>query len=184
MHLNKRNLDNLLDVFIFCELYVAHRDFVLYKNVAKHNTLNWEQAENVANLCNMLVKTNEAKPTDFIKTDDQNSNDAIDKYQILKFKLDLIKDTYGAKKRDQIYKAVKRFYRKKTFCYPMDNYFNRLGVAFYLYSRGLFNLQYVIDNFYFEISLFDGTKKPLKLKNVIRVYANIKENIKHYKKYF
>jgi hypothetical protein len=181
MNINKRNLDNLLDIFIFCELYVAHRDFILHRNVAKHDTLNWYKAEKVADLCNMLVKTNKAKPIDFIKTDDQKSNEVIDKYEILKLKLNLIKDNYGAKKRDQIYKAVKSFYRKKVFCYPMDNYFNRLGVAFYLYSRKLFTLEYVIDNFYFEISLFDGTKKPLKLKNVMRVYANIKENIKHYK---
>ena len=180
MIINNRNKAHLEDLFLFCHLYNSYRDFELYRRLTKHNTLTYDKAESLATLCNMLVKTKTAKPTDFIKTEDEKGNNAIDKYKLLKNNLNFIKQNFGVKKRNQIHKAVKRFYRKNTFCYQMDSYFTFLIFGFYIYQKGIIDFNYFLNTYYFEVSLFDGTKKPLKIKNVIRIYANIKEHIKHY----
>lgn len=177
MQLNNKNKKQLEDIFFFCKLYELHRDFIMYRNISKCGTLSWEQAESIASFCNMLVQTKVATPTEFIKTEDTQSNDVIDRYKKLKDFLLLIKVMYGYKKRDQIYKAVKRFHRKKTYCYQMDNYFTNMIFGFYEYTNGNISMETFLSHYYFEISLFNGVRKTLELKKVIKIYQNIKEHL-------
>jgi hypothetical protein len=177
MYLNEKNRNNLQELFIFCHLYNSHRDFILAKNIAKHKTLSWDKAESLSDFCNMIVKTKQSTPIDFIKTEDETGNEVIEKYVILKNNLKFIKDNFGVKTRDEIYKAVKKFFRSKVYCYQMDSYFSFMVFGFYEYQKGTFSFKYFIDNYYFECSLFDGKRKDLELKKVMKMYLYIKNII-------
>lgn len=162
----KTNLHYLVN---FCNLYVAHRDFTLAKRIAKNNPLSYEQAEKMASFFNQLVVTKECNPTDLLHTENDATNAAIDKYLILKKCLQDIKTNYGVPYRNKLHKAVKLFYRKHIFCYEMDSYFTFVINGYFLYVNNLISLEKFKENYYFEVSLFTGKKKPLNLKKVIRI---------------
>jgi len=168
-YLSKRNLEKLNWIFHFCNLYVAHRDFDLAKRIAKKNPLKWEQAESLSNFCNQIVKTKESKPQDFISDEDTNSNEAVDKYLALKVCLTQVKKAFGAKNKDKLYRSVKSFYRKKTYCYQMDSFFTWLINGFFLYVNDLISFETFKKHYYFEVSLFTGKKKQIELKQVIKI---------------
>jgi hypothetical protein len=167
--LSNRNLQRLNWIFHFCNLYIAHRDFDLHKRIAKNNPLNWEQAESLSSFCNQIVKTKESKPQDFISDDDTNSNNAVDKYLALKSCIAQVKYALGAKNKDKLYKSVKAFYRKKMYCYQMDSFFTWLINGFFLYVNDLISFDTFLRNYCFEVSLFTGKKKPIELKQVIKI---------------
>lgn len=161
--------NNLHYIVNFCNLYVAHRDFILAKIVAKNKPLIYEQAEKMASFFNELVVTKQCNPYDLLHTENDSSNEAIEKYLKLKHCLQDIKTNYGVLYRNKLNKAVKLFYRKKIFCYEMDSYFIWLVNGYFLYVNNLISLEQFKENYYFEVSLFTGKNKPLNLKKVIKI---------------
>lgn len=169
MHLSNRNLQKLNYIFHFCNLYIAHRDFDLSKRLAKNKPSTWKQAESLSNFFNQLVVTNETKPQDFISNEEDNSNDAIEKYLILKNCISEVKHSLGVKDKDKLYKSVKAFYRKKIFCYQMDSFFTWLINGFFMYINQHISFDNFKRNYCFEVSLFTGKKKPIEIKQVIKI---------------
>ena len=169
LSLSSRNLEKLKFIFHFCNLYNAHRDFDLAKRIAKNTPMKWEQAESLSNFCNQIVKTKESKPQDFIADDDTNANNAVDKYLALKNCLLQVKNAFGVKKRDKLYKSVKTFYRKKMYCYQMDSFYTYLINGFFMYANSLISFDDFEKYYCFEVSLFTGKKSPIKIKQVIKI---------------
>ena len=169
MKISERNYNKLVWIFHFCNLYQAHRDFDLAKRIAKSNPLNWQQAESLSNLCNQLVVTKESKPQDFISEENQSSNDAIDKYLALKNCIAQVKYGLGAKDKNKLYKSVKAFYRKKMYCYQMDSFFTFLIKGFFMYQNRIISFKEFKDRYCFEVSLFTGKKKPIEIRQVIKI---------------
>jgi hypothetical protein len=168
-YLSKRNLDKIKVLHIFCDLYIFHRDFDLAKRIAKNNPLNWKQAESLSNFCNQIVTTKESKPQDFISDEDTNSNKVIIKYLSLKHRIKQTKLFFGVKNTNELYKSVKKFYRKKMFCYQMDSYFTWLINGLFKYANDFISFDNFKEKYCFEISLFSGKTKPLNLKQAIRI---------------
>jgi len=173
INIKQSNLKKIEEIFIFCNLYKLHRDFLLSKNIAKHDILKWTEAEKISNFCNMLIKTKVSTAKDFIKSEDENANIAIENYNKLKDYLLAIKKNHSVKTRDRIYKAVKIFYKKKYFCYQMDSYFINLSFGVHLLINKQIGELYFEKYYWNEISLFTGKTSPLKLKNVIKIYSKI-----------
>lgn len=183
MNINQRNAQRILDVTLFCRLYELNRDFILQRNLIKHDCTNYKDAEKMADFCNTIIKTRTAKPTDFIQTEDEKNNAVIDAHQNLKKGLNDLKQMFGCKKRDEIYKAVKLFYRKKYFCYEMDCYFIMLIRGYIVLVNGFISYDQFMNVFFVEYSLFDGSKKQLKLKRVVQIFQKINEVISQCTKY-
>ena len=59
----------------------------------------------------------------------------------------------------------------------MDNYFTNMIFGFYEYTNGNISMETFLSHYYFEISLFNGVRKTLELKKVIKIYQNIKEHL-------
>jgi hypothetical protein len=169
MTLSERTHNKATWLFHFCHLYNAHRDFILAKIIVKSKPLKYEQAESLSNFCNQIVATKKAKPQDFIIDEDDKSNDVISSYVVLKDCLKIIKSSLGTKEKDKLYKAVKVFYRKRMYCYQMDSFFTWLINGFYLYINNFISFEHFKNNYCFEISIFDGKKKPIQLRQVIKI---------------
>jgi hypothetical protein len=170
---NQRNSERIEKLAIFCFLYIAHRDFSLAKTIARNKPLAYEQAEKLASFTNQLIKTKESKPADFITEEDKAVNDAIEKYLVLKDSLKRVKEVIGAKEKNNIYKAVKLFYRKRIYGYPMDSYFCNLIDNLFYYSEGYIEKDSFIEYYCNEVCLFTGkwtkvdTRKAFKIAHYI-----------------
>lgn len=169
MRISERNYERVSYLFDFCNLYIAHRDFDLAKRISRNKPLNWKQAESLSSFCNQLVLTNETKPQDFISSENESSDSVIDKYVVLKKCLLGLKARLGAKNRDWIYKQVKAFYKKRMFCYQMDTFYTWLIKGFYLYANNLISFERFMKEYCFEISLFTGKKKPVQIRQVVKI---------------
>lgn len=167
--LSSRNLKRLEYLSHFCNLYLAHKDFDLAKKIAKNNPLKWQQAESLSRLCNEIILTKKSKPQDFISDEDTNANNVVDKHIVLKNCIAQVKKSLGAKNKDKLYKSVKTFYRKKMYCYQMDSFFTWLINGFFLYVNGFISFDTFNSRYCFEVSLFSGQKKPIDLKQVIKI---------------
>lgn len=176
--LKKEKLKDICNVYIFCELYNLHRDFYLNNKIARNKQISYLQAESLSDFCNQLIKTKKSKPQDFMQTEDESCNEVIEAHKKLKDFLIVIKNVYGAKFRDKIYKAVKLFYRKKYFCYQMDSFFTHLFQGLFLLINNIIGYDYFLHYYFVEYSIFDGTKKQLKLKKAAKVYFKIHELLK------
>lgn len=179
MRINRKNLARIETLFHFCHLYTAHRDFKLAETIAKHNPLTWKQAESVSDLCNLIVKTKEAKPQDFIVEEDESANTAIDKYLKLKFALKETRREIGTERKNELYKAVKIFYRKRLFSYQMDTYFTFTINGLQRCIWGQISYYEFMINYCYERNLFTGEKSPISLKQSIRIANKIFEIIEN-----
>jgi len=168
-YLSKRNIEKIKILHSFCGLYIAHRDFDLAKQIAKNKPLKWKEAESLSNFCNQIVTTKESKPQDFISDEDTNSNKAIIKYLSLKHHIKQTKLLCGVKNTNDLYKSVKKFYRKKMFCYQMDSYFTWLINGLFKYVNGFISFDNFKEKYCFEVSLFTGKTKPINLKQAIKI---------------
>lgn len=164
-----RNYLRLQWIYHFCNLYIAYRDFDLNKKIAKNEKLDWNQAESLSNFFNQLVFIKKSKPEDFIHNDDDSANNAIDSYINLKKCLLEIKKHIGTKEKNQLYKAVKLFYRKRTFCYQMDFFYTFLIFGYWNYVNNVISIDNFMKNHIFEVSLFDGRKKMIEIRQVIKI---------------
>ena len=91
MKISNRNYNRIERLYLFCWLYTAHRDFDLAKRIAKNRPLNWKQAESLSDFCNQIVVTKETKPQEFISEENESSDNAIDKYLVLKDCIEQVK---------------------------------------------------------------------------------------------
>ena len=169
MNVNKKNKERIEKLFYFCLLYTSHRDFDLQKGLVKQKPLSYNQAENLSNFFNQLVVTKESLPQDFLIDKEKTINTSIDKYIVLKNILTEVKNKFGAKYKNDLYKSVKKFYRKKMYCYQMDSFFTFVIYGLYLYVNNIISFREFVDNYAFEISIFTGKKSPLKLKSTIKI---------------
>jgi hypothetical protein len=177
MLISQRNYDRVYLLYLFCTLYSKHRDFDLAKKTVKNKPLTWEGAEKLSDFCNMMVTTKKAKPQDFIPSEDDKSNQAIDNYLRLKETLKEIKGAIGTKEKNELYKAVKLFYRKKTFCYQMDSYYMFAVTGFLLYLRGEITYNTFVNYYAVEVSLFKRERTPVNLRKAIKISNYIFECI-------
>ncbi len=173
MKISNRNYNRIEWIYLFCWLYTAHRDFDLAKRIAKHNPLNWKQAESLSDFCNQIIVTNKTNPQEFISEENEVSDNAIDKYLVLKDYIKKVELRLGAKGKNELYKSVKAFYKKKTYCYQMDSFYTILITGFFMYANGMITFQDFLNNYCFEVSLFTGKKSPIKLKYVIKISNHI-----------
>lgn len=169
MNISDKNKEIIKYLNLFCILYISHRDFILYRNVAKHKGLNFESAEVLSSFINQIVTVSKSEPSDFMSTEDERSNDVIDAYTALKECKIYLKDTIGAKAFNDMYKCVKRFYRKKVFCYEMDSNYPNLVHGFKCHIDGVISFNDFYNNYCYEISLFTGKRKPIDLRKAIRI---------------
>lgn len=169
MNVNKRNKDRVEKLFYFCLLYISHRDFDLQKRLSKQKPLNYNQAEKLSNFFNELVVTRESSPQDFIANEEDSINNSIDKYIILKNNLKEVKEKFGAKYKNELYKSVKNFYRKRMYCYQMDSFFTFTIYGLYLYINKIITFEEFLEDYGFEISIFTGKKSLLDLKKTIKI---------------
>lgn len=169
MVISNRNYNKLIYLFHFCNLYKAHRDFDLAKKIAKLKPSTWQDAEVLSNFCNQIIVTKESKPQDFIVEQNESSNNAIDKYLLLKKCINDTKSSLGAKNKDKLYKSVKVLYRKKKFCYQMDSYYTWVITGFFMYINDFISFEQFKNYYCFEISLFTGEKKPINIKQIIKI---------------
>ena len=169
MKISDRNYSKIERLYFFCCLYTAHRDFDLAKKIAKSKPLSWKQAEFLSNFCNQMVSTKKSKPGDFILEDNENSDNAIDKFLALKDCIKLIKMRLGTKGKNELYKSVKHFYRKKIYCYQMDSFYSFLISGLFMYINNLITFQDFLNNYCFEVSLFTGERSPINLKYTIKM---------------
>jgi hypothetical protein len=169
MKISERNYNRIEKLYFFCWLYTAHRDFDLAKKIAKNKPLNWEQAENLSNFCNQIVITKQSTPQDFISDENESSDYAIDRYLDLKDCINQIKCRLGAKTKDKLYKSVKAFYRKKIYCYQMDSYYVYLINGLFMYANNIITYDVFLNNYCFEISLFNGKRRDIDLKYTIKM---------------
>ncbi|MBP6456949.1 MAG: hypothetical protein KA275_09515 [Chitinophagaceae bacterium] len=173
MEISNRNYNRIERLYFFCWLYTAHRDFDLAKRIAKNNPLNWKQAESLSDFCNQIALTNETKPQEFISEENESTDNAIDKYLVLKECIEQVKLRLGAKGKNELYKSVKFFYRKKSYCYQMDSYYTFLINGLFMYVNRMITFQEFLKNYCFEVSLFTGKKTPINLKYVIKMSNHI-----------
>lgn len=178
-NINLNNHNKIVDNIIFCTLYQLYRDFDLRKRCSKAGTLSWKQAESISDLCNTLIKIRQASPDEFIKTEDETSNELITKYNDLKEGLNIIKDKFGPKKKNQLLRAVKTFYRKRSFCYEMDCYYCLLSLGVHNLMSGYITKDQLIEHYFCKYSLFTGKRTNLSLKEVVRVYSKINNTIQN-----
>lgn len=169
MLINKKNKEKIEKLFYFCLLYTSHRDFDLQKRLVKQKPLSYNQAENLSNFFNQLVVTKESLPQDFLIDKEKTINTSIDKYIVLKNILTEVKNKFGAKYKNDLYKSVKKFYRKRMYCYQMDSNFTFVIYGLYLYVNNIISFEEFKKEYTFEISLFTGGKSPLKLKRTIKI---------------
>lgn len=167
MNISSRNYNRIERLYLFCWLYVAHRDFDLAKRIAKSKPLSWKEAESLSNFCNQIVIIKKTTAQDFIAEEDENYDNVIDKYSALKDCIEQVKLRLGAKGKNELYKSVKRFYRKKSYCYQMDSFYTFLINGLYAYANGIITFQDFLSNYCFEISLFNGKKSPINLRRTI-----------------
>jgi hypothetical protein len=121
--MNEKNKNKLLYLNAFCHLYRLHRDFMLAKQIARHN-IRWECAEKIADLCNFITNNlNDVKPQDFMKCEDDRANEAIEAYTKLKHCLNVLKFVKGVKYRDSLYKDVKMIYKSRVLAFALDTWF-------------------------------------------------------------
>jgi hypothetical protein len=175
MGISNKNYNRIEMLYLFCWLYTAHRDFDLAKRIAKNKPLNWKQAESLSDFCNQIVKTKEVKPKEFISEENESSDNAIDKYLVLKDCIEQIKNRLGAKRKNELYKSVKAFYRKKCYCYQMDSFYTFLINGLFMYANKMISYNEFLNNYCFEVSLFTGKKSPIKLRYVIKMSKYILE---------
>ena len=173
MEISNRNYNRIESLYLFCWLYTAYRDFDLAKRIAKNKPLNWKQAESLSDFCNQIVVTKETKPQEFISEENQSSDNAIDKYLVLKDCIEQVKLRLGAKGKNELYKSVKVFYRKKSYCYQMDSFYTFLINGLFMYANKMITFQDFLNNYCFEVSLFTGKKSPINLKYVIKMSNHI-----------
>lgn len=169
MKISERNYKRIEMLYLFCWLYTTHRDFDLAKRIAKNKPLNWQQAEKLSNFCNQLVKTKQIKPEEFILEENESCNEAIDKYLILKDCIKQIKIRLGTKGKNELYKSVKSFYRKKSYSYQMDSFYIFLIRGLYMYANKMIRYDNFLNNYCYQISLFNGKRLPINLKYVIKM---------------
>lgn len=169
MKINYRNRKKIEKLFNFCRLYVSYRDFDLQKKLTKSSPLNYNQAESLSNFFNQLVVTKESKPQEFIKNEEEVIDESIDKYITLVSTLKEIKDEFGVKYKNNLYKSVKKFYNKKTYSYQMDTFFTFTIYGLYLYINRIITFEEFLEDYGFEISIFTGRKFPLDLKKTIKI---------------
>jgi len=163
MRISKRNKGRIALLNIFCELYEAHKDFILAKRVANSKPTTWNDAEKLSNLANYLLPTKDSKPQDFMIGNEDKNNNAIDNYIKLKEKLNYLKKNFGVKIRNQLYKAVKYFFRKNKYCCYMDSFFIHLIEGLNLYSSSKITFNHFVSNFTFNLSIFIFTGKVKKI---------------------
>lgn len=164
-------------VHLFCQLYIAHRDFRLASGAAKRGPITYKEAEASADLTKILGLVIQAEPKDFMSDQDSSSNEAIDKYVELKKVLNQIKGFLGCQSRDIIYKAVKRIYNKSVYCVDLDFYFAYMVDGFIMYLDGQISFEYFKAAYFVEISLFTGKRKPLKIREVLKIAQYILSEI-------
>lgn len=169
MKISRKNYNKIEYLYFFCLLYTSHRDFDLAKKIAKHGPLNWKQAEGLSVFCNQIVLSKKSCPQDFISEENESCDDAIDKYLILKDCIFRIKFRFGAKRKNEIYKSVKLFYKKKMYCYDMDSYFTFLINGLFMYANKFISFEEFSKKYGFEVSLFTGKKTPIKIKSAIKI---------------
>lgn len=182
MKISERNLKKFISIYNFCYLFENYQKFEISKNLAKHGKISYEHAQVFAQLMNNLVPQVKCNPNDWIVEEEELNNNAIDDYLILKESLDNVKKVIGAKQKNILFKAVKYFYRKKTFFFQMDAYYLRIIMAFCDYLNGDISLNSFLKNHYFEISLFNGKKSKIDLRQLIRISNYILDCIKKYEK--
>lgn len=173
MKISDRNSIKIGKLYLFCILYVAHRDFDLAKKISKGTPLNWSQAESLSNFCNQIISTKSSKPQDFISNENENADKVIDKYLILKNCLTRIKNVLGTSGKNELYRSVKSFYRKKTYCYQMDSFYTFLMTGLFLYVTKMISYSDFLNTYCFEVSLFTGKKSPINLRNAIKISNHI-----------
>ena len=169
MKISKKNYEKIVKLYHFCQLYIAHRDFDLAKKIAKSSPLTWKQAEGLSDFCNQIIRTKQSKPQEFISEENESNNKAIEKYLILKDCLKQIKFITDTKSKNELYKSVKLFYRRKTYCYQMDSYYTFLITGLFMYANKMITFSEFKDNYCFEVSLFTGKKSPINIKYVIKM---------------
>lgn len=169
MKISNRNYNRIERLYLFCWLYTSHRDFDLAKRIAKNKPLNWEQAESLSDFCNQIVSTKKTNPQEFISEQNESSDYAIEKYLILKNCIKEIKNILGAKDKNELYKSVKYFYRKKAYCYQMDTFYTYLINGLFMYANRMITFQYFLKNHCFSVSLFDGKRSPINLRHTIKM---------------
>lgn len=169
LKISDKNRHKIEKLYLFCMLYKAHRDFDLSKRVAKNKPLNWKQAESLANFCNQIVVTKHTTPQEFLSDDNTNADKAIDKFLELKTCIKLVKNKLGANGKNELYKSVKAFYREKAYCYQMDSFYTNLIWGAFIYAKDLIPYDVFLKIFCFEVSLFTGEKKPINLRQVIKM---------------
>jgi hypothetical protein len=175
MKISNRNYNRIERLYLFCWLYTAHRDFDLAKNIVKNKPLDWKQAESLSDFCNQIVKTRETKPQEFIIDKNESSDNVIEEYLILKDCIKQIKIRLGAKGKDELYKSVKAFYRKRSYCYQMDSFYTFLINGLFMYANRMITFQEFLNNYCFEVSLFSGKRSPVKLRKIIKMSNHILE---------
>lgn len=167
--LSENNCEKVNLLFHFCNLYIAHRDFDLAKRIAKNSPMKWDKASSLSKFCNQIITTKESSPSDFMSDDNTNANDLIEKYLELKKCIALVKSNLGAKNKDQLYKSVKVFYRKKMYCYQMDTFFTWLISGLFMYINDIISFDYFQKCYCFEVSLFTGKKKEIDIRQSIKI---------------
>lgn len=173
MKISYKNFSKIERLYLFCLLYNAHRDFDLAKRVSKNKPLTWKQAESLADFCNQIVITKDTKPQEFISDENEKTNEVIEKYLVLKDCIERVKLKLGAKSKNELYKSVKSFYRKKSYCYQMDSFYIFLINGLFMYANRMITFQDFLNHYCFEVSLFTGKRSPISLKYVIKMSNHI-----------
>ena len=146
-----------------------HRNFDLASKIAKNKPLTYRQAESFSNFCNQIITVKQSTAADFITPENDAADQAIDNYLELKEFLKVVKIEYGTNRKNELYKVVKKFYRKKMFCYQMDCYYCNLICGLKQYQYESITFSEFMRYYCFEVSLFDGRKHPIDLRNAIKI---------------
>lgn len=174
MRISERTYEKAKIIYYFVNLYLVYRDFVLAKQISKYETMDIQKAEFMSELINQIFPNAESTASEFIKTEDERSDNVIDAYLSLKETLTSTRKLIGASEKNKIYKAVKQFYRKRHFCYQMDTYFCSVASAFYAYILEIISEE-EFSLYSHKIDLFNAKRIPLDKKEIVRISNKILE---------
>lgn len=178
MIISEKNKKKIHKLYYFCWLYTCHRDFDLTRNLAKLEPSSYKEAEKTSALMNQLVVTRKSTPKEFIIENNESADMVIKQYKKLNECLKDISSKFGAKYKNELYKSVKKFYRKKNYSYQMDSYFTFLINGLFFYINNEISFDFLEEFYCTERCLFTGKEKPINLRKTIKMANYILEFVK------
>lgn len=185
--LGYRHLMRAMEVMLACQLTLTYGRYHIMMDLRQlalsEERMSYQQAEVMAGILSQMSLI-ETKPTDLLRSQDEEVNESIQTYEEYRHYLNLFKGGWFVPKVveqfcEKVYDADD-YYGFKAFC---NLYYYVYAEELLLYQMGEIEYEEFVCNFQ-EISLFNGKPSPLTGEKLKRYIMTMRKMVDLYKEIF